>query len=76
MDHIVLNVEDDEKMMSFYSQILVLTPERLEEYRAGEVPSTPLLRSTISWAMRLMTRRMSSAVISWRSLGKKKPLVR
>ena len=38
MDHIVLNVEDDEKMMSFYSQILVLTPERLEEYRAGEVP--------------------------------------
>ena len=38
MDHIVLNVEDDEKMMAFYSQVLMLTPERLEEYRSGNVP--------------------------------------
>jgi catechol 2,3-dioxygenase-like lactoylglutathione lyase family enzyme len=38
MDHIVLNVEDDEKMIAFYSKVLMLTPERLEEYRAGEVP--------------------------------------
>ena len=38
IDHIVLNVEDDERMINFYSQILMLTPERLEEYRAGEVP--------------------------------------
>ncbi|MGD9137478.1 MAG: VOC family protein [Desulfobacterales bacterium] len=38
MDHIVLNVEDDEKMMAFYSKVLMLKPERLAEYRAGEVP--------------------------------------
>lgn len=38
MDHIVLNVEDDEAIINFYSKILMLAPERLEEYRAGTVP--------------------------------------
>jgi catechol 2,3-dioxygenase-like lactoylglutathione lyase family enzyme len=38
MDHIVLNVVDDEKMIAFYSKVLMLSPERLEEYRAGNVP--------------------------------------
>ena len=38
MDHIVLNVEDDEKMIAFYANVLMLEPERLEEYRAGMVP--------------------------------------
>ncbi|MEJ2163978.1 MAG: VOC family protein [Desulfobacterales bacterium] len=38
MDHIVLNVEDDEKMITFYSQVLMLRPERLEEFHAGKVP--------------------------------------
>lgn len=38
MDHIVLNVEDDEKMIAFYSKVLGLAPERLQEYRAGDVP--------------------------------------
>jgi catechol 2,3-dioxygenase-like lactoylglutathione lyase family enzyme len=38
MDHIVLNVEDDEKMIDFYLKVLTLVPERLEEYRAGKVP--------------------------------------
>jgi catechol 2,3-dioxygenase-like lactoylglutathione lyase family enzyme len=38
MDHIVLNVEDDEKMVAFYSQVLMFAPERVAEYRAGEVP--------------------------------------
>jgi catechol 2,3-dioxygenase-like lactoylglutathione lyase family enzyme len=38
MDHIVLNVEDDEKMIVFYSKVLMFAPERLEEYNAGEVP--------------------------------------
>lgn len=38
MDHIVLNVEDDEKMIAFYSKVLMFGPERLEEYRAGDVP--------------------------------------
>jgi len=38
MDHIVLNVEDDEIMIAFYSKVLMLSSERLEEYRAGKVP--------------------------------------
>lgn len=38
MDHIVLNVENDEKMIDFYSKVLMLPSERLEEYRAGKVP--------------------------------------
>lgn len=38
MDHIVLNVEDDEKMITFYSKVLMLAPERLKEYRAGNLP--------------------------------------
>lgn len=38
MDHIVLNVEDDEKMITFYSQVLMFPTERLDEYRAGKVP--------------------------------------
>jgi extradiol dioxygenase family protein len=38
MDHIVLNVEDDENMLAFYSQVLMLAPERVEEYLAGSVP--------------------------------------
>jgi len=38
MDHIVLNVEDDEKMIAFYSTVLMFPAERLDEYRAGKVP--------------------------------------
>ncbi len=38
MDHIVLNMENEEKMMAFYSEVLQLPAERLQEYHAGEVP--------------------------------------
>lgn len=38
MDHIVLNVVDDEKMIAFYSEALMLPTERLDEYRSGKVP--------------------------------------
>ncbi len=38
MDHIVLNVEDDEKMIAFYEKVLLFPTERLEEYRSGQVP--------------------------------------
>ncbi len=38
MDHIVLNVEDVEEMLTFYSKVLMFTPERVEEYHRGEVP--------------------------------------
>ena len=38
MDHIALNVEDDERMITFYSKVLLFAPERLEEYRGGDAP--------------------------------------
>jgi len=38
MDHIVLNIEDNEKMIGFYAEVLELETERLQDFRAGEVP--------------------------------------
>lgn len=37
-DHIVLNVEDDALMLAFYSDVLMLELERVEEFMAGKVP--------------------------------------
>ena len=38
MDHIVLNAEDIEALVHFYTKILELEPERLVEFREGKVP--------------------------------------
>jgi catechol 2,3-dioxygenase-like lactoylglutathione lyase family enzyme len=38
MDHIVLNVENEENMTAFYTEVLQMRPERVQEYRAGKVP--------------------------------------
>jgi extradiol dioxygenase family protein len=38
MDHIVLNVENEENMMAFYSEVMQMRPERIQEYRSGKVP--------------------------------------
>lgn len=38
MDHIVLNVVNIEKMVGYYSGVLMLAPERVEAYGRGEVP--------------------------------------
>ncbi|MDY6971324.1 MAG: VOC family protein [Thermodesulfobacteriota bacterium] len=57
MDHIVLNVEDDEKMIAFYSEVLMLSPERLNEYRAGKVPF-PSLRLNSDTVIDLFPKRM------------------
>ncbi len=38
LDHIVLNVQDMEQMLRFYTDVLLLAPERLDEYNAGKVP--------------------------------------
>jgi catechol 2,3-dioxygenase-like lactoylglutathione lyase family enzyme len=38
MDHIVINVEDDEKMMDFYTRVLGFSPERFKAYRTGKIP--------------------------------------
>src|SRR5262249_51896018 len=37
MDHIVLNVEDMDTILDFYTNVLGLEPERLEEFRQGKV---------------------------------------
>jgi extradiol dioxygenase family protein len=57
MDHIVLNVEDDEKMIAFYSNVLMLAPERLEEYRAGDVPF-PSVRLNSDMIVDLFPKKM------------------
>lgn len=57
MDHIVLNVEDDEKMITFYSKVLMLTPERLEEYHAGKVPF-PSVRLNTDTIIDLFPKKM------------------
>ena len=57
MDHIVLNVEDDEKILTFYSNVLMLAPERLEEYRAGDVPF-PSVRLNSNTIIDLFPKKM------------------
>jgi catechol 2,3-dioxygenase-like lactoylglutathione lyase family enzyme len=37
-DHIVINVVDIDKMLRFYTEVLQLQGERLEEFAAGQVP--------------------------------------
>lgn len=38
MDHIVLNAEDIEALVRFYTEVIELEPERVEEFRRGTVP--------------------------------------
>ena len=57
MDHIVLNVEDEEKMIAFYSKVLIFEPERLEEYRAGDVPF-PSMRLNSDTIIDLFPKKM------------------
>ena len=57
MDHIVLNVEDDEKMIAFYSHVLMFPTERLEEYRAGKVPF-PSVRLNADTIIDLFPKKM------------------
>lgn len=49
LDHIVLNVSDIEKSLAFYTQVLGLKGERLQEFRKGEVgfPSVRINEHTI-----------------------------
>ena len=49
MDHIVLNVSDAERSLSFYIDVLGLKGERLEEFRKGEVgfPSVRINEHTL-----------------------------
>lgn len=49
LDHIVLNVQDVERSLSFYSDQLGLPSERVDQWRAGEVrfPSLRVNQDTI-----------------------------
>jgi catechol 2,3-dioxygenase-like lactoylglutathione lyase family enzyme len=49
LDHIVLNVRDIERALKFYTQVLGLPGERVEEFRAGKVgfPSVRINSDTI-----------------------------
>jgi catechol 2,3-dioxygenase-like lactoylglutathione lyase family enzyme len=49
LDHIVLNVADIDRSLEFYTQILGLRAERLEEFQAGKVgfPSVRINEGTI-----------------------------
>jgi len=49
LDHVVLNVADAERSLTFYCDELGLAPERVEEWRRGEIlfPSVRVDASTI-----------------------------
>jgi catechol 2,3-dioxygenase-like lactoylglutathione lyase family enzyme len=49
MDHIVLNVKDIDASLHFYTEVLGLQPERVEEFRSGKIrfPSVRVNRDTI-----------------------------
>jgi catechol 2,3-dioxygenase-like lactoylglutathione lyase family enzyme len=38
LDHVVINVGDVERSVAWYTDLLGLEPERLDEWRAGTVP--------------------------------------
>lgn len=42
MDHIVLVTADVERLVAWYREVLGLEPERLEQWRAGQVPFASL----------------------------------
>src|SRR5687768_8059501 len=54
MDHIVLNVSDVERSLDFYTGMLGLKPERVEEFRAGKV-GFPSVRISESCLIDLVT---------------------
>ena len=49
MDHIVLRVKDVEESLRFYTQVLGMPAERVEQWRAGEIrfPSARINADTI-----------------------------
>ncbi|MGH7845050.1 MAG: VOC family protein [Candidatus Binatia bacterium] len=49
MDHIVLNVTDIDRSLNFYTEVLGLTGERIDEFKAGKVgfPSVRINQDTL-----------------------------
>ena len=59
VDHLVLNVQDVDEALEFYSQILGLDVLRLDEYRRGEAPF-PSVRISSDALIDLVERPRSS----------------
>ena len=57
LDHIVLNVENVEEMITFYTEVLQLRAERLNEFRNNEVPF-PSVRLTEESIIDLFLRKL------------------
>jgi catechol 2,3-dioxygenase-like lactoylglutathione lyase family enzyme len=38
IDHLVINVSDVERSLAWYTELLGLAPERVDEWRAGDAP--------------------------------------
>ena len=56
-DHIVINVVDIDKMVKFYTEVLQLPGERLEEFTAGQVPF-PSVRLSADSIIDLFPKKM------------------
>lgn len=54
-DHLVLNVEDVERSLAFYCDVLGLAPVRVDEWRGGRVPF-PSVRVTPDTIIDLVRR--------------------
>ena len=57
MDHIVLNVENVQKMVAFYANVLNMQTDRLDEYNAGNVPF-PSVRLNANTIIDLFPKRL------------------
>jgi catechol 2,3-dioxygenase-like lactoylglutathione lyase family enzyme len=54
LDHLVLNVDDVERSLAWYTGLLGLTPERVDDWRAGQAPF-PSVRINDGTIIDLMT---------------------
>ena len=57
MDHIVLNAEDVEALVRFYTEVVELEAERVKEFRGGKVPF-PSVRVNAGTVIDLAPRAM------------------
>jgi catechol-2,3-dioxygenase len=69
MDHIVLNAEDVEALIEFYTQVVELAPERLEAFRKGEVPF-PSVRLNADTVIDLAPKAMWQAAYRQAAVGR------
>lgn len=60
MDHIVLNVEDVERAIAYYTGVLELAPERVEAFRVGAAPF-PSVRLNATTIIDLFPKSMWAA---------------